>query len=96
MSLRVATFALVLAFAAPALAQAPMANVADVSGAPAGGHGGGHGAMKACKADHEKYCADVEKGGGRVMKCMKDHASQLSSGCKSALQTMRAQRQAGK
>jgi hypothetical protein len=94
MFLRVAAFALTLALAAPALAQAPMANVADVGAAPAGGGRGG--AMKACKADHEKYCANVEKGGGRVMTCMKEHAGQLSSGCKSALQAMRAQRQANK
>jgi hypothetical protein len=93
MSLRVAAFTLALAVAAPALAQAPMANVADVGGAPGGGRAG---AMKACRADHEKYCADVEKGGGRVMKCMKEHASELSSGCKSALQSMRAARQAGR
>jgi hypothetical protein len=91
MSLRAATFALALAAAAPALAQAPMANVTDV-----GGGGGRGGAMKACRADHEKYCADVEKGGGRVMKCMREHAGQLSPGCKSALQSMRAARQAGK
>lgn len=95
MILRVAAFALTLAVAAPALAQPPMANVADAP-AKAGARGGGHGAMKACKADRAKYCAGVQKGGGRVMACMKDHAAELSTGCKSALQTMRASRQAGK
>jgi hypothetical protein len=95
MFLRVAAFALALAAAAPALAQDPMAHVADAP-ATAGGRAGGHGAMKACKADHDKYCAGVEKGGGRIMACMKEHADKLSPGCKSALQTMRAERQAGK
>jgi hypothetical protein len=98
MFLRVAAFALTLAIAAPALAQDPMAHVADApakAGARAGGHGG-HGAMKACRPDREKYCAGVEKGGGRVMACMKEHAAELSPGCKSALQTMRAERQSKK
>jgi hypothetical protein len=96
MFLRVAAFALTLAVAAPALAQSPMANVADApaKAARAGGHGGG--AMKACKPDRDKYCAGIEKGGGRVMACMKEHAAELSPGCKSALQAMRAARQAGK
>jgi hypothetical protein len=96
MLLRVAAFALALASAAPALAQDPMSHVSDVGGAPAGGHGGHRGAMKACQADRQTYCAGVEKGGGRIMQCMKQHASQLSAGCKSALQEMRAERQASK
>jgi hypothetical protein len=97
MFLRVAVFALALASAAPALAQDPMANVADApakAGARAGGQGGG--AMKACQPDRQKYCAGVEKGGGRIMACMKEHAAQLSPGCKSALQAMRAERQSNK
>jgi hypothetical protein len=95
MILRVAAFALTLAVAAPALAQNPMAGVADAP-AKAGVRAGGHGAMKACKPDRDKYCAGIEKGGGRVMACMKEHAAELSPGCKSALQTMRAARQANK
>ena len=95
MILRVAAFALALAIAAPALAQDPMAKVADAP-AKAGARAGRHGAMKACKPDREKYCAGVEKGGGRVMACMKEHAAQLSPGCKSAIQTMRAAKQANK
>lgn len=95
MILRVTAFVLALAAAAPALAQDPMAKVADAP-AKAGAHAGGHGAMKACKPDREKYCAGVEKGGGRVMACMKEHAAELSAGCKSAMQTMRAERKAGK
>ena len=95
MLLRVSVLVLALAAAAPALAQDPMSHVADVGGA-AGGHAGHRGAMKACQSDRQTYCGSVEKGGGRVMQCMKQHASQLSPGCKSALQTMRAERQAAK
>ncbi len=89
MSLRVIVFALAVASAAPAFAQDPMAKVADVGAGPAGGRGG---AMKACKADVQTYCGGVEKGGGRIKACMKEHVASLSPGCKSALQAMRAAR----
>jgi len=36
----------------------------------------------ACKADREKFCKGVEMGQGRLMKCMDEHASELSEGCK--------------
>jgi hypothetical protein len=49
--------------------------------------------MKACKADRQTFCADVEKGGGRVMRCMKDHADRLSPPCNDALAALRAERQ---
>ena len=98
MSLRLAVFALALATATPVIAapaQDPMSKVADPGGGGTG-RGGHHGAMKACAADRQTYCGNVEKGGGRVMQCMKQHASQLSAGCKSALQEMRAERKAAK
>jgi hypothetical protein len=76
---------------APAFAQtAATKAIPDVAGAGGGGHGG---AMKACKADRQTYCADIEKGGGRVMKCMKEHADKLSPSCKDALAAIKAERQ---
>ncbi len=39
-------------------------------------------AMKACKADREKFCKDVKPGEGRVMDCMKQHESELSGECR--------------
>lgn len=97
MSLRIVVLALALASSVPALAaqasSSPMAGVTDVGAAP---RAGGHGAMKACKSDRQKYCAGVEKGGGRVMACMKQHAADLSPGCKSAIQARRAERKAAK
>ena len=87
MSLRAIAFALAVATAAPAFAQSDATKaVPDVGG---GGRGG---AMKACKADRQTYCADVEKGGGRVMACMKDHADKLSAPCREALMAARAER----
>ena len=90
MSLRVIVFALAVATAAPAFAQSSATSaIPDVGGAGGGGRGG---AMKACAADRQTFCADVEKGGGRVMKCMKEHADKLAPACKEALATMRAER----
>jgi len=36
-----------------------------------------------CHSDMEKFCKDVEHGGGAVMKCMKEHEAELSTECKS-------------
>jgi hypothetical protein len=39
-------------------------------------------ASSPCSDDIQKYCSDVTPGEGRLAKCMKKHASELSSGCK--------------
>jgi hypothetical protein len=39
-------------------------------------------AGEACKADREKFCADVKPGNGAIIKCMKAHESELSPACK--------------
>lgn len=39
-------------------------------------------AKEACKPDVEKFCASVAAGGGRVMQCLQQHASELSDACK--------------
>jgi hypothetical protein len=38
-----------------------------------------------CRAELETHCANVEVGEGRVARCLKDHASELSPGCDQAL-----------
>jgi len=35
-----------------------------------------------CAEDVKKLCSDVEKGEGRVIKCLKEHEAQLSEACK--------------
>lgn len=35
-----------------------------------------------CAADREKFCSGVEKGGGQIVKCLKDNEAQLSAECK--------------
>ena len=40
----------------------------------------------ACNADYKKLCSGVTPGGGRILACMKEKNSQLSAGCRTALQ----------
>jgi hypothetical protein len=44
----------------------------------------------ACKADAATFCAGIEKGDGRLAKCMKDNAAKLSTACKGAIADRRA------
>jgi hypothetical protein len=36
----------------------------------------------ACQTDVQKFCAGVEQGQGRVIKCLKKNAPSLSDSCK--------------
>jgi hypothetical protein len=38
-----------------------------------------------CAADVKKFCAGVEKGQGRIVKCLKEHEKELSPECSSKL-----------
>lgn len=48
----------------------------------------------ACRQDKESFCKSVEKGGGRIAKCMAEHRAQLSQGCKLALADRMLERRA--
>jgi hypothetical protein len=39
-----------------------------------------------CTDDAQKFCANVEPGGGRILQCLKDHKDSLSDKCKQAAQ----------
>src|SRR5215813_9724219 len=38
-------------------------------------------AREACQPDVAKFCSDVQPGGGRIVACLKQHASELSDAC---------------
>ncbi len=42
----------------------------------------GEGAGRPCAADIQKFCKDVQPGGGRIAQCLKSHATDLSPACK--------------
>jgi hypothetical protein len=42
-----------------------------------------------CRADIEKFCADVKPGGGRVAECLRKHHTELSPACKARGQEVR-------
>jgi hypothetical protein len=91
MLMRTLAFALLLASAGPGLAQTPpdASPAPDASAAP-GGHG--RGAMRACAADRQTYCASAERGPAS-MQCMKDNFAKLSPDCQGAMKAMQARRQ---
>jgi hypothetical protein len=64
------------------------ATSAQQQSAPAGG-----GVRQACAADYRALCPGVEPGGGHIVACFRQHADQLSTGCKGALAAAKAARQ---
>ena len=38
--------------------------------------------VEACRSDWQKLCKNVKPGGGRIIRCMQQHESQVSSRCK--------------
>ncbi len=46
----------------------------------------------ACKADKEKFCADMKPGDGKLRECFKQHASELSADCSKAIEAAREAR----
>jgi hypothetical protein len=54
--------------------------------------GGMHEGMErgACKADAQKFCADVKPGHGAIKDCLKQHEADLSTGCKDNMTHMKA------
>jgi len=43
---------------------------------------------QACREDAHKLCSSVQPGGGRILACLKQHTSELSAPCQSALPTL--------
>ena len=47
---------------------------------------------QACAADLRQFCANVPRGCGRPMQCLRAHAVELSAGCTAAMAQLRAAR----
>jgi Cysteine rich repeat len=98
MLVRTLAFVVLLASAGAAYAQSPPAPPSPPTppspSAPMTA-GPGRGAMQACAADRKLYCSDVERGGGRVFKCLRDNLVRLSPPCQGAVQSMREHRREG-
>jgi len=41
--------------------------------------------IKACEADADKYCLDVEAGDGRIVSCLRKNEARLNKECAAAL-----------
>jgi len=46
--------------------------------------------QEACRNDLEKFCAGAKAGGGRKIRCLKQHEAEVSADCKSALEKKHA------
>jgi hypothetical protein len=46
----------------------------------------------ACAADLQQHCAGVERGGGRIIRCLAERSADLSSACRSFMQQIAAHR----
>jgi hypothetical protein len=65
-----------------------------IAGAAAAQPAGAAGLREACGADIQKLCAGVQPGGGRILQCIKEHAADVSPGCKTAIAQAMAARKA--
>ncbi len=50
-----------------------------------------HEFREACEDDILSFCAGVKPGGGRIIKCLKEHESELSIECKTKMETQKGQ-----
>jgi len=44
---------------------------------------------ESCAGDAQKFCADIQPGGGRIIQCLKKRDAELSAGCKESIRNMR-------
>lgn len=46
---------------------------------------------EACADDTKKFCAEVQRGGGRIIKCLRDHSADLAAPCRDGLASVKRQ-----
>ena len=47
-------------------------------------------AREACAGDARKLCADVQRGGGRIIACLRQHDAELAPACRDVLAAFKA------
>lgn len=47
---------------------------------------------QACKDDAKNFCKDEKRGGGRILKCLKQHEDELSPACKEKMEQPRGRK----
>lgn len=52
--------------------------------------------QKSCADDVVKFCKDVQPGGGRINKCLKEHETEISPSCKERLEQLKKELQEAK
>ncbi len=50
---------------------------------------------QACAEDVQTLCGGIEPGGGKILRCLKDHKDKVSRSCKDAAESLRAARNGG-
>lgn len=50
-------------------------------------------AQQACAGDMEKFCKNVQPGGGRILKCLREHTQELSSACRQMVEKTKGKAQ---
>lgn len=76
-----------LLWAAVLAASLPCAVPAAAQDAPASGR---RAVMQACRDDYLAFCRGVAPGSGAVARCLREHAAELSPGCRAAAGALRA------
>ena len=70
-----------------ALALLPLfaAGAALADDASTGEHSGGGPRSRPCRPDLQKFCSDVQPGGGRIVACLNKRRSHISAACKESM-----------
>jgi hypothetical protein len=53
-------------------------------------------AQEACAKDIDKFCKDVRPGEGRIIRCLREHAQEISSGCSEKIESAKQMVRGGK
>lgn len=55
---------------------------------PTGQRGAIRVVLQTCAAEHRQFCADVAPGGGRIVRCLRQHVARAAPACGQALQAL--------